>query len=464
MASVESVFGNFREVVGSEYVITEPEKTKAYATDWTKIPGKPLCVVFPKTTEDVSRILRYCNSNNIKVIPSGGRTGLAAGATATNNEVIISLERMNKVLSVDPIGKSMVVEAGVITQVAQEKAKEIGLLFPLDLASKGSCQIGGNIATNAGGLKLIRFGGMREQVLGLEVVLANGDVLDINYNLLKNNIGYDLKHLFIGSEGTLGIITKATLRLVNPLKNVDLALLQVDKFDKIANIIQACNRKSLTLTAFEFFSHRALTLVLSKFSSLKAPFSAPSQYYLLIERENHGSKEDFEEFLADLFEQGLVSDAVIASNSTEFKDFWALRENISESLSTNKYLKKNDVSVPINVLADFVTELEETEASDPKIDIYLFGHIGDGNVHLNYVGTGVSTPEEFADHYIKLQNHVFERIAHYKGSVSAEHGIGILKKKDLKFCTSKTQLELMRSIKRSFDPNNILNPGKIFDL
>ncbi|MGE0171798.1 MAG: FAD-binding oxidoreductase [Oligoflexales bacterium] len=454
----------FCDVVGSEHVLTDPDKMRPYGTDWTKIPGKPSCVVLPRTTEEVSKILRYCNTHNLKVIPSGGRTGLAAAVTATNEELVLSLERFNKILNVDTVGKSMLLEAGVITQVAQERAKEVGLFFALDLASKGSCQVGGNIATNAGGLKLIRFGGMREQVLGLEVVLANGDILDLNYNLLKNNIGYDLKHLFIGSEGTLGVITKATVRLVNPLKGTDLALLQVPQFEKIPDIIQACNRNSLTVTAFEFFSNKCLNLVLSKFSKLKSPFAAPSEYYLLIERENHGAPGGFEDFLGELFEKGIVSDAVIASNSSEFRDLWSLRENISESLSTNKFLKKNDISVPISNMAEFVGELEKMKELDPKVDVYLFGHIGDGNVHLNYVGAESCTPEEFAERCLKLQNKVFERITHYKGSVSAEHGIGLLKKKDLKYCSTNVQMELMKTIKRSFDPNNILNPGKIFDL
>lgn len=438
-----------------------------YGSDWTKQPGKPSAVVFPHTTEQVSQILAYCNRHSIKVVPSGGRTGLAAGAVASQNELVISLAKMNKILELDKTGLSITAEAGVITQKLQETAREAGLFFPIDLASKGSCQIGGNIATNAGGLKLIKYGGMRENVLGLEVVLADGQILDLNFNLRKNNIGYDLKHLFIASEGTLGIITKATLKLVPTPKDLQLACIGLESFKDITALLTLCNMQGFLPTAFEFFTHQALQLVLKNNSHLNNPFSETKPFYVLLEHEKtHTPAGDvMEQLLEKAFESGLISDAVIASSSQEFHSFWALRENISESVSVAGHVRKNDIALPIAKLDDFLTDLDQILLNvHPDITMILFGHIGDGNLHLNYVGKKSMAIDDFRQHARSVEERVFACLKTYRGSISAEHGIGILKKKDLSFCADELMINTMRGIKNLLDPKHIMNPGKIFDL
>jgi glycolate oxidase subunit GlcD len=459
--SLETAVKFFRSTVGDKNVLTDPDSLKTYGSDWTKFPSNAGLVVLPGSTAEVAAVLKYCNDNRIAVVPSGGRTGLAAGAVAQNGEVVLSLSRMNKIHEIDIVGKSIHLDAGVILQVAQEKAKEAGLFFALDLASKGSCQIGGNIATNAGGLKLIRYGGMREQVLGLEVVLADGRILDLDHNLIKNNSGYDLKHLFISSEGTLGIITKARLRLVNPIKDLGLALFQTDRFQNVPDIITQCSQHGVKLTAFEFFSDKAVNVVLRQFKHLTFPFGQRSAYYILMEWENVGPF-DVEDFLGSLAEVGKITDAVMASSSAEFTNLWSFRENISEAISSKKFVKKNDVSVPINKLSPFVAALENAAQDSKDIEIILFGHIGDGNVHINYVSDSAIAKEEFLKQTSKIEEEILDLLKKFQGSISAEHGIGLLKKDGLKHLVPELNLELMRQIKAVFDPKGILNPGKIF--
>jgi FAD/FMN-containing dehydrogenase len=457
---------HFRKSVGDVNVKTDRNDLQTYGKDWTRgYTADPSCVVLPKNTEEVSAVLRYCHEQGLAVVPSGGRTGLAAAAYAQNQEVVVALDRMNKIIRVDDVGLAVEVEAGVTTQAVQDCAREHGLYFALNLASKGSCQIGGNIATNAGGTKLIRYGGMREQVLGIEVVLANGEIIDMNTNLRKNNTGYDLKQLFIGSEGTLGIVTRATLKLIPPPKDFQLVCMASSSFAKIPQVLRECHLLGIQPTAFEFFSALGLDLVLKFHKNLRAPFAEGHPYYLLIEQESLGDNSDlFERLCERCLELDLVSDAVLSSNSEQFHGLWGLRENISESISQYGHVRKNDISLPIESLDSFVRDIDEIVAKVPEeIQLVLFGHIGDGNLHINYIAPKTLAIDRFKNIAEETEKKIFAQLPKYKGSVSAEHGIGLVKKEDLKLSRSPVEIDLMRQIKLLVDPKGIMNPGKIFD-
>ena len=455
----------FRTSLGVDHVFTGASDLEAYGRDWTRTAlPKPSVVVRPGTTAEVSAIVKYCYERRLPIVPSGGRTGLAGAAVAANGEVVLTLERMNKIESIDPIGLTIKVEAGVTTQGVQEAAREAGLFFPLDLAAKGSCHIGGNIATNAGGVKFIRFGGMREQVLGIEVVMPNGEVIDMNTSLRKNNTGYDLRQLFIGAEGTLGIITRATLRLAPAPRNVHVGMMAVEHFADIPKILGVIHSVAATITALEFFTKEAHEIVLAHAVGAKTPFATKAPFYVLLELEEGQQGGDvMQGVLEKIFEAGLITDAVIASSSAQAKELWGLRENITESIAKVGHVRKNDIALAIDQLADFITALEPVVAMAPKdMQLILFGHIGDGNLHINYVGPKTESFESFQERAREVELHIFEILARFKGSISAEHGIGLLKKKDLHFSRSESEIALMRQIKSLFDPHNIMNPGKIF--
>ena len=455
-----------QKIVGDRNVVTEPKELQVLGCDWTKIfTVDPLAAVFPGSTEEVSAVMKLCHENRVSVVPSGGRTGLAGGAVAGNKEVVISLKRMTKIEPVDRVGLTVQCEAGVTTQAVQEAASAAGLFFALDLAAKGSSHIGGNIATNAGGLKLIRYGGMREQVLGLEVVLPDGSILDMNSRLRKNNTGYDLKQLFIGCEGTLGIVTRATLRLMAKPRHVQLSCIAVRDFSDITKILTISNMLGATITAFEFFTDVAHGIVLQHAQGARTPFQQRAPFYVILEVEDAaGGASVMEPLLEKLYEEGVCLDAVIAQNSAQFKDLWSLRENITESLSAHGHVRKNDISLPIDMLDAFIRELVDEVAKAPKdIEVVLFGHIGDGNLHINYVGPRSGDKNKFQDAARKVEERIFALLPKYRGSVSAEHGIGLLKKKDLSLSRSEAEINLMRGIKNLLDPAGIMNPGKIFD-
>lgn len=462
----DAVVDSLRKIVGDRYVVTDPAELQVLGCDWTKVfHVDPMVAVMPASTADVSALMKFCHANRISVVPSGGRTGLAGGAVAGNREIVISLSRMNKIHPVDKIGLTIECEAGATTQAVQEAAAAAGLFFGLDLAAKGSCHIGGNISTNAGGLKFIRYGGMREQVLGLEVVLPDGTVLDMNSSLRKNNTGYDLKQLFISAEGTLGIVTRATLRLMAKPRNVQLACIGVNSFEKILEILTRCNMASATITAFEFFTDVAHGIVLKHAAGARTPFASRTPFYVILELEDSpGGGSIMESLLEGFLEDDVCLDAVIAQNSAQFREFWGLRENITESLNAHGHVRKNDISLPVDKLAPFIRELEAEVARAPKdIEIVLFGHIGDGNLHINYVGPKSSDKIAFQQEARKVEEKIFAIVPKYKGSVSAEHGIGLLKKKDLKYSRSHDEIEIMKKIRDVIDPLGIMNPGKIFE-
>jgi FAD/FMN-containing dehydrogenase len=451
-------------LLGAANVSTDAADLERCGRDWTRaFPPKPLAIVFPRSVEQVQAVVKLANTEHFALVPSGGRTGLSGGAVATNGEVVVALDYMNKVLAFDPIDRAVVCQAGVVTEQLQQFAEEKGLYYPVDFASAGSSRIGGNIATNAGGIKVIRYGMTRDWVLGLKVVTGAGEILDLNRGLIKNNAGYDLRQLFIGAEGTLGIIVEATMKLTRPPVNLTALVLGVPAFANIMDVLHTFQDK-LDLTAFEFFSDKALAKVIAH-SNLQKPFETPAAYYALLEFEN--LNEDVEAQAMALFEhcveQGWVLDGVMSQSIEQLQNLWRLREDISETLSRwTPY--KNDIATVISKVPPFIAEVDAVVNREyPDFEIVWFGHIGDGNLHLNILKPDALSVAEFHEKCHHVSKWVFEIVQKYEGSVSAEHGVGLLKKDYLQFGRSAGEIALMKQIKLAFDPNGVMNPGKIFD-
>lgn len=471
--SIQQLLQFFEPIVGQNNIVyNNKELLMEYGKDSTHLFNpNPALIIFPQNTEEVSKILYICNQHDIKIVPSAGRTGLSGGAVATNNEVILSVEKINKIEWLDKINMCMKVQAGVTLEEVKEYAKKFNLFFPVDTASKGSAKIGGNLATNVGGLNFIKYQGIRNHVLGLEVVLADGRILNLNRALHKNNCGYDLKHLFIGSEGTLGIITSAILKLSSQPKKTVLSCLADNSFDNIIRILEHINKKQITPIALEFFSKNALDIVLAIHKHLHHPTSSQFEYYVLLEIEDELNVENniTTQLFQELIEQNLVSDGVIAYSSKEYKELWAIRENISESIFNTGWVLNNDLSLPISYLKPFIAEMNQYFQSNTDIISNIqwaaFGHIGDGNIHISIFSNTKNYPKEkFIENAKPVINHMLQQIKKYGGSISAEHGIGLLKKNFLSMVCSDIEIEIMKQIKKIFDSKNILNPNKIFDL
>lgn len=445
----------------------DPAQLEAYGKDWTKVYAPaPSAVAFVRSTEEVAALLRLCHANEVAVVPSGGRTGLAGGAVAKNGEVVVSLERMRAIEPVDALARTVRCQAGAVTAVVHEHCAEAGLTWPVDFASSGQSQIGGNIATNAGGVRVVRYGLTRQWVLGLQVVTMTGEVLELNGDLEKNNTGIDLRQLFIGSEGTLGIITEATLKLAPLPKASRVALLAVADLRRALDVfLSARQRSDFDLLAFEYLTDECLQLVLNDIG-VPHPLSTPGHAYVLVEIEipTDDIAEAAESWLADLFEQGLAVDGVLAASQSQSSELWSFRERVSETLSKTGFIHKNDVSVPVRRLADFVDDMFAAFSERyPHFQIYFFGHIGDGNLHVNVMKPADMPTEAFLDQCHGTDQVLFELINKHRGSISAEHGIGLLKKSFLGYSRTPAEIALFRSIKKAFDPNGLLNPGKVFD-
>lgn len=443
--------------------ISEAERQN-YGKDWTTyFDIKALAVVFPESTEDVIRLVKWARKEKVALIPSGGRTGLSGAAVATQNEVVVSIERMNKIKDFSDIDNTVVIEAGVITEELQNFAKLKNLLYPVDFAARGSSQMGGNIATNAGGIKVVRYGLTRDWVVGLKVVTGAGDILELNNGLIKNATGYDLRHLFIGSEGTLGFITEATIKLAPAPPPLRVLLLATHGLDSLMKIFAAF-KASTQLTAFEMFSDKALSHVV-KAKGLPVPFQNPSEYYTVLEVEcpNDEAEQKILEVFEECLANELISDGLLAQSEGQAKTFWRYREDISESLSAYSPYK-NDISVRIASVPNFLEDLNHVLAQHyPTWEVIWFGHIGDGNLHINILRPSSMTKEEFVKSCQQVDQLVFTAVKKHKGSISAEHGVGLTKKPFIEYTRSKSEVEIMRGIKKVFDPDNIINPGKIFD-
>lgn len=463
--TVEAQCAYFLSLLGEANVLIDAVSLATYGTDWTRRYTPQASIILrPKTTLEVAKILAYCQQHMLSVVPSGGRTGLAGGAVALNGEIVLSLERMNQILEVNTQEMWILAEAGVTLAALQAAAKQAEVLYPLDLASKGTCQLGGNIATNAGGLKFIRYGGMRHHVLGLEVVLADGRILDLNTSLEKDNTGYDLKQMFIGSEGTLGIITQGRIRLVKKPAPYFVCLVAVESFPDLLSVMEMCRSSVHTLTACEFFTEAAYRHVQACFSDLKGIFSSSHAFYGLIEVESLDEKSEHPLFplIEAAYGQGVLSDAVFAETSEQFRRFWSVRENITESLSRRGQIHKNDLTLPLGSLGAFMEQVSQFACDD--IELVFFGHLGDGNIHINYVGSVEMDRGHFQQKVRIIEKKVFALIQSYRGSISAEHGIGCIKREDLHHSRASMEIDLMRNMKKVFDPMGILNPGKIFFL
>lgn len=448
----------------ADFFTTDLYELEEYGKDWTKnYAPDALVIAFPRTTAEVAKLLVLCHEMGIPVVPSGGRTGLAGGAVAKNKELVLSLTRMAKMGEVDILSRTVRVEAGAITEGVHHHCKPHGLTWPVDFASKGSSHVGGNIATNAGGVNVIRYGLTRSWVLGLEVVTAQGEILQLNGALEKNNTGIDLRQLFIGSEGTLGVITSAILKLAPLPKEKDVFLFAVPSLEAVLELFRLARTSHLTLQAFEFFTDLCLARV-TKHLGARPPFPTTSSHYVLVEIERPSDAAVTETWLENVFASGFVLDGTMAQSSREAEEFWKLREGISESLASTGRPHKNDVSLPIKNLAAFCAELELFFASHYLgWEICLFGHIGDGNLHINIMKPDAMDVKDFLSSTHQVDRDMFTLVRKHEGSISAEHGIGLLKKDFLSFTRTPAEIEFFRQIKKVFDPKGILNPGKIWD-
>jgi FAD/FMN-containing dehydrogenase len=454
-----------KAIVGDDKVKMDADSLETFGKDWTKIyPPNPSAIVFPKTTEQVQSIVKFANEHQVALVPSGGRTGLSAGAVAANGEVVVAFDYMNSISGFNAMDKTVRCGAGVITEQLQNYAEEQGLFYPVDFASAGSSQIGGNIGTNAGGIKVIRYGMTRDWVAGLTVVTGKGDILELNKDLVKNNTGYDMRQLFIGGEGTLGFVTEATMRLTRPAKNLTVLVLGVPEFEAIMSVLNTF-QTNIDLTAFEFFSDKAMRKVVAR-GDVPAPFETEAEYYALLEfeAETEGHIDQAMELFEKCMEEGWVVDGVMSQSETQAKNLWRLREDISETIAEwTPY--KNDISVVVSKVPPFLNEIEEIVTREyPDFEIIWFGHIGDGNLHLNILKPDDLAKEIFFEQCAKVSTWVFEIVEKYQGSVSAEHGVGMTKKPYLEYTRSAAEIGYMRAVKAAFDPNNIMNPGKLIDM
>jgi FAD/FMN-containing dehydrogenase len=440
---------------------TDPGDLEHYGRDWTRrwTPAS-LAIALPGSIEEVQAIVRWAVEQGVALVPSGGRTGLSGGAVAAHGELVVSFERMNRVLGFDPIDRTMTVQPGMALEAVHNAARTHGLIYPVDFAARGSCQIGGNVATNAGGIRVIRYGNTRQWIAGLKVVTGTGDLLDLNRGLIKNASGYDLRHLMIGSEGTLGLIVEVTLALTSPPPASNVMLLAVPAMDALMRVF-ATARTRLSLGAFEFFTDRALHHVLRH--GAQKPFDEESPYYVVTEfdaaddAQHAAALAMFEECLSE----GWVTDGVISQSEAQAAALWRLREGITESLAAHRPYK-NDVSVRIGAVPAFMHDMQNLLAHEyPHFDVVWFGHIGDGNLHINVLkpaGLDNDVFVEQCDHVTKL---LCDTLSRHGGSISAEHGIGLAKKPYLSSARSEAEIELMRGIKRVMDPSGIMNPGKL---
>ncbi len=444
----------------SSPVLTGADISAKYQHDWSaEAPGIPVAVVRPSSTDEVAAIMRVCSAANQPVVVQGGLSGLCGGGNPRANEVAISLERLQGIEEIDQASMTMTVKAGTPLQVIQEAADKAGCIFPLDLGARGTCNIGGNIATNAGGNQVLRFGMTRNLVLGLEAVLADGTVITSLNKMLKNNAGYDLKHLFIGTEGTLGIVTRAVLRLFPKAKSRCSALVAVNDFPSVIKLLQQLSRDcGSSMSAFEVMWHSYYHFITDNCKGITSPFTQRYPLYVLTELEGSDPDKDqalFESTLSAAMEQGLVVDAAIASSQREREGFWKIRDGVGEIGPFIKNSANFDVSVPISSMQLFLESIDrELQAALPACKMLVFGHIADSNLHfIGYTGRKEDVKQ--------IYSVVYRTVGEYHGSVSAEHGVGVQKLAYLHYSRTEQELALMRTLKQTMDPKAILNPGRV---
>ena len=458
------------ELIGQPFVLTESSDQKKYVSDWFgRASGKAIAVARPSSTQEVANIVKLCQKYQISIVPQGGNTGLVGGGLPDNSgkELVLSLERMNKVRTIDLMGKTITVDAGLILANLHQSAKEHGMEFPLTMGSQGSATIGGMLSTNAGGTSVVRYGNARDLCLGLEVVTSEGEIWNGLRTLRKNNTGYDLKDLYIGAEGTLGIITGAVLKLI-PTPKVKLsALLSLESPSAAISLLEFVqNKANSQLTAFELISDTCLSLVDHYFPQYSYPFASKTPYCVLLEISDTESETHafdlLNSILEESIEKALITDAIIPQSIMQSNRFWEIREHIPLSQVEDGKNVKHDISLPISLIPTFLEKarLLVLEAF-PSARIIDFGHLGDGNIHYNVAAPLHTNPEEFMQNKATINDMIHELVHDMDGSISAEHGIGANKAHELVKFKSPIELELMRQIKNSLDPRGIFNPHKI---
>ncbi len=454
---MDVLIDRLQQIVGQSGITSGPDLADRATSYWDASPTRAKVLVRPRTTEEVSEVLRLCHETGQTVVVQGGLTGAVEGALSSDNDLIISLEKMAKVESVDELDGVAVIQAGAVLQSVQEYLADLGLLYPLDLGARGSCTIGGTVATNAGGINVLRYGMIRNSILGLEAVLADGTIVSSLNQVLKNNTGYDLKQLFIGSEGTLGVVTRVIVRLFPLPKSRQTVLLATESFDAVKRLLKTMRLELAgTLSAFEVMWNsyfRAVTVA----GVHRAPLARDYPYYVLLEAEGaepEADEERFRNILEHSLEAGDVIDAALPKTESERDEFWAIREGFEVAQPAYVY----DISLPIKAMTTFISKLEKAMAgwrSDARL--IVFGHIADGNLHL------FVSPFEDGIHRERSDEIVYGCLDGLNGSISAEHGIGIEKKAWLGCSRSETEIQLMRNLKELLDPKNLLNPGKVLN-
>ncbi|MEY4344686.1 MAG: hypothetical protein RL032_518 [Pseudomonadota bacterium] len=470
MTAHQDLIATLRTIVGAPNVLTEGDLS-AWEMDWRKRErGHALAVVRPGSTEEVAQVVKACAAASVSMVPQGGNTGMVVGSTpdASGEQVVLSLTRMNKIRKLDGANLTITVDAGCILQSIQEACEAEGYLFPLSLAAEGSCTIGGNLGTNAGGTQVVRFGNTRELCLGLEVVTAQGDIWNGLTGLRKDNTGYDLRHLFIGSEGTLGVITGAIMKLY-PMPAAQLtAMAAVPSLDAAVELLGLAHKHlSSGLTGFEVMGQFALSLVVKHFPQQRVPLWNESPYCVVLENSDNESeshaREVFERLLEAAMEAGCVTDAVVAESVAQARALWHIRESIPLAQAQEGLNIKHDISIAVSAIPEFVRLTDaQLEAAFPGARLVNYGHLGDGNLHYNVQAPAGADAEAFLQNQEKPINAlVYDMVDQFGGSISAEHGIGSLKREKLEQHKSPVALGLMRSIKQALDPNNLMNPGRV---
>ena len=471
---MNQILGELHQILEQKFILTADQDKAPYLTDWRKrYTGKALAVVLPKTAQEVAKIVQLCAANQIAVVPQGGHTGFCGGATPDDSgkQIVLNLKRMNTIREIDVANQTITLEAGCILQAVQEKAAEQDFLFPLSLGAEGSCMIGGNLATNAGGTNVLRYGNTRDLCLGLEVVTAQGEIWNGLKGLRKDNTGYDLRDLFIGSEGTLGIITAAVMKLY-PLPISQWTTLVAA--NSVASTIALLNlfqkRATSLLTGFEMMTQESLALNEKHFPQMANPLKGNPPYTVLIELSDHESeahvRQLLETILEEAFEAGLIADAVIANSLAQANTFWQMREHITLAQAQEGANLKHDITIPLSALENFIQETDTLmRLKYPGVRIINFGHLGDGNLHYNIAPPLGVDPKAFNLANEKpIHELIYAQVERCQGSISAEHGVGQLKLDGLRAHKGEVAHDLMKTLKRALDPQNILNPHKVVSI
>jgi FAD/FMN-containing dehydrogenase len=468
----QSIQNQLREIVGAKAAIADPADMAPYLHEERGLyQGKAALVLRPGSTDEVARIVSACAASNTPIVPQGGNTGLCGGATVHDDasEVIVSLGRMNKIRAIDPVNFTITVDAGCVLADIQKAALEHDCIFPLSLAAEGSCQIGGNLATNAGGINVLRYGNTRDLVLGLEVILPDGRIWNGMRALGKDNTGYALRHLFVGAEGTLGIITGAVLKLFPRPKETATAMCALRDLNSVTELLSKARALSGdSVTAFELIPRIGLEMCTRHIAGTSDPFGAPHAWYVLIEfstsRPDSGLRSTFDTLLETAFEAGIVTDAVVAESLEQAKSLWRIRESLPEAQKHEGGSIKHDVSVPVSLVPKFIAEAAAAVVEKfPGCRPVPFGHVGDGNVHFNVSQPLGADKATYIAQWEAMNRVVHDMVMGMNGSISAEHGIGRLKVEEMKHYKDPVELDIMRKLKRALDPANLMNPGKVVD-